>query len=155
MATVRISTPKDRRRGSAFVEFAIGASVLTSIFAGTFQWGYTFYRYNALLAAVNAGARLASVRTYDSATTTPSTAFTTAISNMVVYGDPAGGSSPVVPGLTTSQVQVQAEFALGVPKNMVVSISGHTIPAIFGSTTLNGKPKVRYAYQGIYSPLAH
>jgi len=36
---------------------------------------------------------------------------------------------------------------------MVVSISGYTINALFGSYTLVGKPQVSYAYQGVWSPV--
>ena len=140
------------RRGNIMIEFAIGASVLTSIFAGTFQFGYTFYQYNLLKNAVSDGARYASLRTYDSSTSTPSSAFQTAVQNMVVYGDPAGGSAPVAPNLATSNVNLNVTFTNGVPSTMTVSITGYTIGAVFGSTTLTNKPSVNYAYQGVYSP---
>jgi Flp pilus assembly protein TadG len=140
------------QRGNALIEFAIGTGVLVSVFAGTFQWGYTFFRYNALLQAVTSGARLAAYRSYDSATTTPSAAFQLAVKNQVVYGNPAGGTTPVVPGLTTSNVVVNAEFPLGAPAFVNVYISSYQLPAIFGTTTLVNKPKVRVPYQGIYAP---
>ena len=140
------------RRGNAMIEFAIGAGVLTSVFAGTFQFGYTFYQYNLLKNAVSDGARYACLRTYDSSTSTPSSAFQTAVQNMVVYGDPGGGSSPVAPGLATSNVNLNVTFTNSVPTAMTVSITGYTIGAVFDTTTLNNKPSVTYAYQGIYSP---
>ena len=94
------------RRGSSMVEFAIGASLLAMVFGGTFSWGYSFYRYNQLEAQVNAGARFAALRNYDAVSTTPSSAFSTAVKNVVVYGtpSPANGATAVVPGLTTSNV---------------------------------------------------
>jgi len=140
------------RRGNVMIEFAIGAGVLTSIFAGTFQFGYTFYQYNLLKNAVSDGARYASLRTYDSSTSTPSAAFQQAVQNMVVYGDPAGGTSPAAPNLSTGNVNLNVTFANGVPTGVTVSISAYTIGAVFGSTTLTNKPSVTYAYQGIYSP---
>src|SRR5579864_9057831 len=94
------------RRGNIMIEFAIGAGVLTSIFAGTFQFGYTFYQYNLLKNAVGYGARYASLRNYDSSSSTPSDAFKQAIQNMVVYGDPGGGSNPIAPHLATSNVNL-------------------------------------------------
>ena len=140
------------RRGNIMIEFAIGAGVLTSIFAGTFQFGYTFYQYNLLKNAVCDGARYASLRAYDSSTSTPSDTFKQAVKNMVVYGDPAGGTSPVAPDLATSNVNLNVTFTSGVPTAMTVSITGYTIGAVFGSTTLTNKPSVTFAYQGIYSP---
>ena len=136
------------------VEFALGVGILTSLFAGTFSFGYSFYRYNSLLTAVNAGAQYASMRPYDSTTTTPSANFRTAVQNMVVYGNPAGGAAPIVPGLSTSNVNLQVQFLNGVPSTTTVSISGYRLPAIFRSTTLNQKPRVRYTYHGLYSPAA-
>jgi len=140
------------RRGNIMIEFAIGAGVLTSIFAGTFQFGYTFYQYNLLKNAVGDGARYASLRPYDSSTSTPSSTFQQAVQNMVVYGDPAGGTSPMAPHLSTSNVNLNVTFTNGVPTAMTVSITGYTIGAVFGSTTLTNKPSVTYAYQGIYQP---
>lgn len=140
------------RRGNAMLEFAIGASVLTSIFAGTFQFGYTFYQYNLLKNAVSDGARYASLRTYDSATSTPSSAFQTAVKNMVVYGNPGGGSSPIAPNLATTNVNLSVTFTNGIPSAMTVSITGYTIGAVFGTTTLTNKPSVTYTYQGVYAP---
>lgn len=136
------------------VEFAIGVTMLATVFAGTFSYGYTFYRYNTLLAAVNAGARYASLRPYDSTSTTPTTAFQTAVANMVVYNDPAPatGTSPVVPGLATSHVNLAVTFTDGVPTAMTVSLTGFSFTTIFGTTTLNGKPLARYAFQGLYAP---
>lgn len=140
------------RRGSAMVEFAIGSGVLVLAFAGTFQFGYTFFEYNNLENAVARGAIYASVVPYDSATTTPSTAFQTAVQNMVLYGSPTAGTSPVLPGLTTSNVNFTVAFTNGVPSAMTVSITGYTISSLFTTTTLTNKPQVTYAYAGIWEP---
>jgi Flp pilus assembly protein TadG len=139
--------------GNVMIEFAIGATVLLAGFGGTFQFGYTFYEYNILKNAVNDGAHYASLQIYDSNNATPSNSFKQAVRNMVVYGNPAGGTNPVTPGLATANVNVTATFAKGVPSAMTVSIAGYTVNAVFGSTTFNGKPTATYAYQGIYEPL--
>ncbi len=140
------------RRGNAMLEFAIGAGVLVAVFAGTFQFGYTFYRYNILKNAVSDGARYASLRNYDSSTSTPSAGFLQAVQNMTVYGDPSGGSTPIAPGLSTTNVNLNVTFNGGVPTAMTVSLTGYTIAAVFGNTTLTSKPMVTYSYQGIYQP---
>jgi Flp pilus assembly protein TadG len=148
------------RRGNVMIEFALGAGVLFSVFAGTFRFGYTFYQYNLLKNAVNNGASYAVLRAYDSATCTPSDAFKTAVKNMVVYADSGGGTSPTLPGLTTSNVNLTVGWSFtpcsagsgGSPVSMTVSISNYTISAVVGSTTLTGKPAATYPYLGIFEP---
>jgi len=141
------------RDGNAMVEFAIGSGVLVAAFTGTFQFGYTFLQYNNLENAVARGARYASLVLYDSATTTPSDAFKTAVKNMVLYGSKTAGTSPVLPGLTTGNVNLSVTFTNGIPSAMTVSVSGYTIDSIFATTALTNKPQVAYAYQGIWSPI--
>lgn len=142
-----------QRAGSSILEFAIGSGLLVAAGTATFQYGYIFYQYNALKNAVSTGARWAAMAGYDSATTTPSTAFTNRVKNMVVYGDPAGGTTPVVPNLTTANVQLEVQFANSVPVAMTVAISNYSINGIFGSMNCDDKPVVRYAYQGIWAPV--
>jgi Flp pilus assembly protein TadG len=139
------------RQGNAMLEFAIGAGVLVAAFTGTFQYGYTFLQYNNLKNAVARGARYASLVPYDSSTDTPTTAFSTAVKNMVVYGSTTAGTA-VLTGLTTSNVNLTVTFANNVPSAMTVNITGYTINSIFSTTTLSSKPKVTYAYQGVWSP---
>lgn len=141
------------RDGNAILEFALGSGILVAAFTGTFQFGYTFLQYNTLENAVARGARSASLLPYDSATTTPSAAFKTAVVNMVVYGSPTAGTSSLLPGLTTGNVNLTVTFTNGVPSAMTVSISGYTINSVFATTTLTNKPQVEYAYQGIWSPV--
>ncbi len=135
------------------LEFAIGSGVLMAVFTGTFQFGYTFLQYNNLENAVARGARYASLVPYDSATTTPSAAFQTAVQNMVLYGAPTTNLSPVLPGLTAANVNLTVTFTNGVPSAMTVSIGGYTINSVFATTTLTRKPQVTYPYQGIWSPV--
>jgi Flp pilus assembly protein TadG len=142
----------DSRSGSVMLEFAMGASIMAAVFAGTFQFGYTFYQYNMLKNATNAGARYASLRSYDSSTTTPSNAFQTAVQNMVLYGDPSGGSAPIAPGLSASNVNLQVTFTNGVPSAMTVAINAYTISGVFGNSNLTNKPGATYPYVGIYAP---
>jgi Flp pilus assembly protein TadG len=142
------------RRGSAMIEFAIGSGVLLAAFTGTFQFGYTFLQYNNLQNAVARGARYASLVPYDSLTATPSTAFQTAVQNVVLYGSPTAGTTPVLPGLTAANVNVVPDFGtLGIPHTMTVSITGYTIDSIFAKSVLTGKPAVTFTYQGVWSPI--
>ncbi len=145
------------RAGSAMVEFALGSTILVTVFASAFQYGYIFYQYNALENAVINGAHYASQYRYTSLTSTPSGTFTTNVKNMVVYGDPTGtNTTPIVKNLATTNVNLTVGM-LGsgtnlVPSSMTVFITGFTIDGLFGSFTCTNKPAVTYAYQGIFSP---
>ena len=143
---------KSRRAGSAMLEFALGSSILIAAFAGTFQFGYTFLQYNTLMNAVSRGARYASLAPYDSQTTTPSGAFQSSVNNMVLYGSPSTGTTPVFSDLSTANITLTVAFKNGVPGSVSVAITGYTINAIFATFTLTNKPQITYAYQGIWTP---
>jgi len=140
------------QRGDAIIEFALSFAFLFSIFTGVFQFGYAFYQYNYLENAVRGGARYASLRAYDSATSTPSAAYLTAVRNMVLYGDPSGGAQPVTPGLTADKVTVTMTFERNVPRGVTVAISNYQIDAVFTRLTLSNKPKVSFPFLGRYAP---
>lgn len=146
-----------RRRGNAIIEFALASSILFPTFAGVFQFGYTFYTYNALQGSVRAAARFASVRQYTATTSTPTTEYASEIKNMVVYGKPnpvltgAPGVTvdlPVASGLTANNVALDVVMKGGVPKTITVKITNFTIDAIFSKFTFNGKPAATFWYNG-------
>jgi Flp pilus assembly protein TadG len=149
----RIAKLARDRAGNVMIEFALGSGILVMAFVGTFQFGYTFLQYNSLENAVARGARYASLIPYDSTTTTPSAAFSSAVKNMVLYGSSTAGTSPVLPGLANTNVNLTVTFKNGVPSAMTVSISGYTISSVVATTTLTQKPKITYAYQGIWNPV--
>jgi len=136
------------------IEFAIATGILIPAFVGTFQFGYTFHVYNNLNSAVRGGARYGSMQSYDSGTSTPSTAFSTAVKNMVVYGNSAGTGNPVAPGLTTDKVQVVAVMKGAIPSSITVKVTGYTIDALFRTFTFNGKPSTTFAYTGTAAPIS-
>lgn len=141
------------RRGNAMIEFALSAMVLTYSFTAVFQLGYSMYLYNELVGAVRAGARYASLADVsNNGTPTVQTAYSTAVKNMVVYGNtsPAAGDQPVVPGLTTANVNLSMTWNGAVPTYSTVSISSYTIDAVFKTFTLTGKPSYKVPYFGQY-----
>ena len=146
------------RGGTAIIEFAIGSGVLMAVFAGTFEFVYTFYIYNNLQTAVNNGAKYAALRTYESSSRTPSTCFTDAVKDMVVYGDPTGTTTtPIAPRLATSNITVTPTWdsvnaTNNVPLAWTVSVSSYTINSVFASFTLTNKPQVTYPFLGGYAP---
>ena len=148
---------KDRfgsRRGNALIEFALAAMVLTYALTGVFQLGYSMYLYNELVGAVRAGARYASLaQINNSGDRSYPTAYVTAVKNMVVYGNtsPANGAQPVVPNLTTANVNLAINWDNGsAPADCTVSISSYNIDAVFATFTLTGKPSYNVPYFGYY-----
>jgi hypothetical protein len=143
---------KSGQGGSALLELAVAAGILVPLFTGTFQFGYTLFVYNDLQSAVRGGARYASMRSYDSASSAPSAGFLTAVRNMVVYGNPEGTGKPVAPGLTLSNVEVLPNMNGAAPESITIQIKGYTVDAVFTSFTFNGKPATTFPYTGTPSP---
>lgn len=142
---------RKRQGGNALIEFALAFSFLFPVLTGTFQFGYAFFLYNELQNAVRQGARYAAFKTYDSASATPSTAFSNSVKNVVVYGDPAGGTVPIVPSLTTANVNLQVNYVSGVPGMMTVSIQNYTLDAFLRTFSIN-RPAASFSYVGVYAP---
>ena len=141
------------RRGNAMIEFALSFALLFPVFIGCFEFGYAFYNYNELATAVRGGARYASLRSYDSASETPSANYLAAVRNTVLYGDPTGGSTPVIPGIVPENVTVEVTFEIGVPRTVTVGVDNYTLDAVVKMVNFTTKPRVSVPYVGRYDPL--
>ncbi len=95
---------ESNERGATLVEFAIAATVfLTAMFA-VIEFGRGLWVHNALSDAARRGARYAVLH---------SAGDIDEVKNVVVYGNPEGGSQPTVPNLTPDNVTVTySHFAL-------------------------------------------
>ena len=142
------------RRGNAMIEFALSSTILIYVFAGVFQFGYSMYLYNELEAGVRAGIRYASLAGIsNNADSSIPAAYTTAVQNMVAYGTPSPGASPVpvIRGLTPGVVTVGVNFDSGhVPTDVSVKISTYSVDAIFKTFTVANKPVLKMPYFGKY-----
>jgi len=150
MKTKWLSAIRKRRqllRGNALVEFALGFTLVTTVLAGTWQFGYAFFVYNRLQTGVRDGARYAATAAYDSPN---GQAFRTRVQKMVVYGNPnaPSGATPLVPGLSTANVTVTEEKSGVMPERVTVHISNFQIDAFFARYTLTTKPKCKFDYAG-------
>ncbi|HKN85100.1 MAG TPA: TadE family protein, partial [Pyrinomonadaceae bacterium] len=94
---LRIKNFRDNERGSTLLEFAIGVTVFVTATFGVLEFGRALWVHNALADAARRGARYAVLH---------SNADVTQVTNIVVYGDPAGGSQPMLNNLTTGNVNV-------------------------------------------------
>jgi len=125
---------KSRRAGSALIEFAGSLIIVTALFTGIFQFSYALSTYHALVNAVRAGARYASLQA-------PSPELAQSVRNVVVYGDPDPQASarPVAPGLRPDNVDVILE-----PGTATVSVRGFELASIFSKIKLDGRPTVTF-----------
>lgn len=132
---------KSRERGATLVEFAIAATVFLTAMFGVIEFGRALWVHNALTDAARRGARYAVLH---------SASDMDKVKNVVVYGDPDGGTQPTVPNLTTANVTVAySNFALNkgtvsVSVNdyqfqFVIPIVGTTITMPKYTTTLTGE----------------
>jgi len=99
---------KQRQQGLAVVEFAIILPVIVLIALGVTELGRGLYQYNTLTKSVRDGVRYLSDVAIGPLGTVDIGPYTTNTQNLVVYGDVDGGTTPVLPGLTTGDVSVTA-----------------------------------------------
>lgn len=130
-----------RQRGVAMVEFAITLPLLLLLLLAIAEFGRMLYQYNSLLQASRDAGRFAAGQAWNATLGTvdlpPGGALATQTKNVAVYGVPANpnGYPPVVPGLSTANVQVSAQGT----EHVRVSISylfqpviGSGLPALIG-----------------------
>lgn len=123
-----------RQRGSQLVEVAIVLPIMMMLLGATAEFAHFFYNYSTLTNAVRSGARHASKWEIGASWTIPEA------QRMVVYGDFSDTSKgPILPGLTTANVQVQANGAS--PHNIqsvTVSIVNYKYKPLFDLGKLTG-----------------
>lgn len=115
----RNSTKKSGERGSTLVEFAIGATVFLTVMFAVIEFGRALWTHNALADAARRAARYAVNQPAASPAGTKTTGTNvgpsiSAIRNVAVYGNPAGGSQPLVTDLTPENLNIQyTNFGVG------------------------------------------
>jgi Flp pilus assembly protein TadG len=87
-----------QEKGQTLVEFAFVAILFFTVLFAIVEFGRALWTWNTIVQATRAGARFAVVET--------PTSTDTEVKNFVVYYNSAGTGTPVVPGLTTSNVTV-------------------------------------------------
>jgi len=136
-----IRSSKQNEKGATLVEFAIGATVFMAAMFAVMEFGRALWVHNALADAARRGARYA--------VTHPATDIAQ-VKNVVVYGDPAGGSQPLVNDLGAANVDVSyVDYGLNdgtasvsitnYQFQFVVPFVGTTITMPSYTTTLTGE----------------
>lgn len=133
---IRIRRFFRKERGSQLVELALVLPMMLVMMGAAAEFGRFFYTYSTLENAVRAGARHASKWRITEPWEFPET------SRMVVYGDFSDTSKgPILPGLSTSNVQI---IANGPSANKIdsvtVKIVNYQYTPIFDVGKLTGIP---------------
>jgi Flp pilus assembly protein TadG len=97
---MRMKVKRKNEEGKALVEFALIGTMFMMVLFGVIEVSRLYWTHNALRDAARRGVRYAAIRRNDSAGQQ-------AVKNMVVYGNPDGGTSPLINGLTTSNVSIE------------------------------------------------
>ena len=157
-----VSRVTRREDGSSTIELAIMLPLLVLLFAGTAELGRLFYTYTTLSKATAVGARyLSTSRNAVNGTTTEKANAKIEAKNLVVCGikstsaTACTGQTPVVPGLTTANVNICDNFstpcspALNASpiKYFKVEITGYTYAAgVFNLADKTGLAQSTYYF---------
>jgi len=109
---IRVKTTKTGESGASIVEFAIGATVFLTVMFAVMEFGRALWIHNALADAARRAARYAVNQSASTPPGVPTTGLNvgpslTAIRNVAIYGDPSGGTNPLVTDLTPANLDVQ------------------------------------------------
>ena len=140
-------------KGAELVEFALVLPFLLLCCAGVIEFGRAYYSYNILTKAVRDGARFASADSMTSAGVI-SSATTTNVERIVVYGNTAGTGSAKLEGLAAGQVSVTSDTITLSEHYVTVGVAYPYTP-LFGlvmpsSITLSPTVKMRFVGRVIY-----
>lgn len=141
---MRRKTNRTNEEGKTLLEFAIVGTVFLTVMFGVIELGRMYWTHNALRDAARRGARYAAVRRND-------TAGQQAVKNMVVYGNPAGGTKSLINGLNTSNIGLEYVNYNGVQLSArtTVKITNYkfkfSVPFIGGTITM---PEYRTSLPG-------
>jgi Flp pilus assembly protein TadG len=127
-------TSKRGEKGIQLAEMAIAAPILLLIMAAIAEFGNYFHHYNTLSKATRAGARYLSSKPY-TAGERDKARF------LMICGNPDGcnGATPILPGLTTSNIQVVATGGTTfLPHLITVNIVNYNYMSVFNVKQLAG-----------------
>lgn len=115
-------------RGAVLAEAAIALPVIILLLSATAEFGRYMYTYNTLAKATRVSARHISNKPLNSCNIAQT-------KNLAVYGNTAGTGSPILPGLTTSQITVTPTS--GTPTTVTVSVTGYNYTTLFTMYPVN------------------
>jgi Flp pilus assembly protein TadG len=115
-------------QGVQLLELAIVLPVLLLLFGAVAEFGRYFYEYTTVAKGARVGARYL----ISKSATSNATNWEALAKNIVVYGNPGGTGTPILPGMTTANVDVQYQGGTaGVPETIKVSIVNYKHQPLF------------------------
>ena len=115
-------------QGVQLLELAIVLPVLLLLFGAVAEFGRYFYEYTTVAKGARVGARYL----ISKSATSNVTNWEALAKNIVVYGNPAGTGDPILPGMTTANVDVQYQGGTaGVPETIKVSMVNYKHQPLF------------------------
>ena len=115
-------------QGVQLLELAIVLPIMLLLFAGVAEFGRYFYEYTTLAKGARLGARYLSSKSVMSTEND----WVGNAKNMVVFGNITGTGDPIMPGLTTGNVDVQyVGGPTGVPHTVTVKIINYQHESLF------------------------
>ena len=136
-------------RGAVAVELALLlVFILVPLIFGIADLGRMLYQYNALTKSVRDGAKLMSLCNHDPAFAANYATFQTQATNLVVFGSTATATAPLVPGLTTGDVEIEPDpgdppIVVGAVRVVTVTVSGFSLGYITGLPQILGIPALQ------------
>ena len=122
---MRTVTPLTRQRGLALVETAITLPFLLFVMLAASEFTNAFVTHTTLMKAVRDGARYAAEEAIDGSLTVSLTAaLQDETKRLVVYGNKLGNGTPLVNGLTTGNMTVNAVGANNIEVKVNYPYSG-------------------------------
>ena len=142
MSTVVMShdtlKPRSLQGGLVATELAIIFPLVLLIMLATAEFGRAFFQYTTLTKAVEAGTRYYASTALD--TTVPVATQVATTENLIVFADPAGGGTSVLPNFTVSDVtEISAVGPVGtVPADHVRVTANYTYAPMIGRLPIFG-----------------
>ncbi len=121
-----LNSGNKRQRGAVLAEMALVTPILLFMMLATAEVTRIFIDHNTLTKSVRNGVRHLSSNALFGTTGTVflSAALQAETRNLVVFGNPAGSGSPVLPGLTTTDISVIDAGSNNVTVTATYGISG-------------------------------
>ncbi len=135
-------TKTSSERGAAIVEFALTASVFLMMIVAIISGGHLFFTHNAMVESTRRGARYAATQCKPNlAGCVGSDTSLERVKNVVLYGTPTAGTSPLVSNLTPANITVEYSNDFGVAQGTVsVKIVTYTYTFAIAALLINMPP---------------
>lgn len=144
--------PAQRQRGVALIEFTLIVPLILAIVVFTAEMGRALYQYNSIVKAVRNASRYLTTQTPDDATVLGRAR------KLVVYGNVEGTGSPLVPGVTESNIEIPpTSFAGTAPdpviRTVTITVTGFTFTPMY--TSFLGRAFSTVTFSDISATMRH